>query len=702
MASYRVGIDIGGTFTDHIWYDEATGEISTLKVPTTPEDFSLCFLDGVQRMVREKGADKAAIPYIAHGTTVCTNAILERKGAKLGFINTRGYRDILQIGRQISPSQFDFTADRAVPLSPRYLRKEIDERIAPDRSIVEPLDEEQCRGVIRELREEGVDAIGVSLHFAFSNPIHEERVREIIHEEFPEVDISSFVALSSGVAAEFREFERASTVAVAAYLTPVFRSYAQKLQSGLAKQFSSPSGTLYIMQSSGGLVGVDTAIERAHTTTESGPAAGVLAAAEMGKLLKKGKIISFDMGGTSAKASLMENATPTLAFQFEVGTEVHSAFTMRASGYPIRAAIIDLVECSAGGGSIASVDSAGVLKVGPRSAGADPGPACYGRGGTEPTVTDAQVVLGRISPDNFLGGQMRLHEDLAAEAITNKVARPMGIDLVRAAEGILDVANAHMQGILKVVSVQRGFDPRDFTLIAFGGAGALHAVELAEELGLREVIIPLHPGLFSAQGLTEAELRNAFVRTKQIGVTEENVSTILTMSAELEQEANQWLDREHVEPARRVIERSLDMRYVGQNWELAVPLDSTLTEDGLDAAKKRFVQIHDQTFGHSSETDPVEIVNFRVYGASPSEKRQVLEIEQGGEDSSSAHAGSRMVFFKQGNGMTDCQVFRREGLTAGNVLHGPAIVEQMDCTIVVPPGSTGKVDKYGNLWITRS
>ena len=702
-SRYRVGIDIGGTFTDHLWYDEVTGEISTVKIPTTPRDLTLCFLQGLQRIYSEHGANGADIPYIAHGTTVCTNAILERKGAKLGTITTRGFRDILEIGRQVEPDQFDYTVDRAVPLAPRYLRKEVDERIAPDGSIIKPLDEMGCRRVVRELKAEGVTAIAVSLLFSFANPIHEKRVWEIIQEEFPEADVASFVALSSGVAAEFREFERASTVAVAAYLAPVFRGYVQHLQGGIAGIVPT-SPTLFVMQSSGGLVGVETAITQAHTTTESGPAAGVLAASVLGRIVGRDRIISFDMGGTSAKASLMEKSTPRLAAEFEVGTEQHGVFTTRTRGYPVRAAMIDLVECSAGGGSIAWVDTAKVLKVGPRSAGADPGPASYGKGGTQATVTDAQVVLGRISPDHSLGGELKVDAQMAVDAVTENVARPLDMELEQAAHGILEIANAHMESILRVVSVQRGFDPREFTMIAFGGAGPLHAVDLANELGIKEVIVPLYPGLFSAQGLCLAEVRNEFVRTRVTRLEDENLEAILEVAAELEGEAARWMDRERIEAERRLMTTSLDMRYLGQNWELPVLLDSSLaSKEDLDSAREKFIQLHEQTYGHSSTGDPVEVVNFRVQAYASVPEPNLLKIAaSSSDDPREALLGSRPVSFKGTQGAIECAVFERDRLKAGNVVPGPAIVEQPDTTTLIPPKHVGRVDEYGNLWITAS
>ena len=450
MTSYRVGIDIGGTFTDHLWYNETTGEIAVEKVPTSPGDLTVCFLKGLRRMALRHQANKTEVSYLAHGTTVGSNAILERKGARLGFITTQGFRDILEIGRQIEPDQFDYTADRAEPLSPRYLRKEVDERVGNDGSIVVPLNEDECRCVVRGLIDEGVNSIGICFLFSFINPAHEVRAKLIAEEEFLRAGVEGFVSVSSDIAAEFREFERASTGAVAAYLAPVLKGYITRLEQELPGALS-PSSRLYVMQSAGGLVGSNTAINHAHTTIESGPAAGVVAASQLGRLLGREKLVSFDMGGTTAKASLMENATPRLAFEFEVGTEQHGAFTTRSRGYPVRTAVVDLVECSAGGGSIARVDPAGVLKVGPESAGADPGPASYGRGGTRATVTDAQVVLGRISPGLELGGEIEIDVERVQRAIQQQVGSRLNVSVPRAALGIIEIANARMEGILRVV-----------------------------------------------------------------------------------------------------------------------------------------------------------------------------------------------------------------------------------------------------------
>ena len=702
MTSFRVGVDIGGTFTDHLWYDERTGEMTVIKTPTTPEDLTKCFMQGLQRMAKEFDLKSPNIPYVAHGTTVCTNALLERKGAKLGFISTKGFRDILEIGRQVEPDQFDFTIDRAEPLAPRYLRKELDERIAIDGTVVKSLSEDECRSVARELIAEGVNAVGVCFLFSFTNNSHEIMAKAIIEEEFKLAGVQGFVCISSGIAAEFREFERASTVAVAAYLAPVLQGYIKKLEHDITKVVQ-PTTKLYIMESAGGLVGSSTAINNAHTTTESGPAAGVVAAAELGRLLGRNKLVSFDMGGTTAKASLMEKASPRLAFEFEVGTEQHGAFTTRSRGYPVRTAMIDLVECSAGGGSISWVDPAGVLKVGPQSAGAIPGPASYGRGGELPTVTDAQVVLGKISPEQALGGEVYIDPTKAKVAIENEIANKLNMTASQAAQGIVEVANAQMEGILRVVSVQRGFDPREFTLVAFGGAGPLHANDLAESLGITEVVIPRFPGLFSAQGLCQAQVLNEFVRTQVTRWDTSNLEGMLSAFRALEDRAVTWLDSEGISNDARMVTRSMDIRYVGQNWELTVDLDQyPETEVQLEEARLEFIRLHQQMYGHSSDTDPLEVVSFRIHAYARSSKLKVKKIDKGSEDSSKGCVGVRSVYFKKVARSLECGVYDREKLVGSNVINGPAVVEQLDATTVVNPGYVGTVDGYGNIWITPS
>ena len=701
MTTFRVGIDIGGTFTDHLWYNEVTGEITVVKIPTTPRDLTLCFLDGLAQMSMKKHGDQIKVPYVAHGTTVCTNAILERRGAELGFIATRGFRDILEIGRQVEPDQFDFTVDRAVPLAPRYRRKEANERVDSNGHLLEPLEESSFRNTVQELISTGVNSIAICFLFSFANPINELRAKKLAQEEFHKAGIEGFVSISSEIVAEFREFERASTVAVAAYLAPILQEYVLSLEEELPATLN-PQTKLYIMQSGGGLVSPGTAIRNAHTTTESGPAAGVIAAAHLGHLLGKTQVVSFDMGGTTAKASLINDSKPQFVFEFEVGTEQHGAFTTRNKGYPVRTTTMDLIECSAGGGSISWVDPAGVLKVGPQSAGADPGPASYGRGGTHATVTDAHVVLGRISPDFPLGGQVEISLEQAEKSISQEIATPLGITVTRAATGIIEIINARMEGILRVVSVQRGFDPREFTMIAFGGAGPLHALDLAEAIGIREVVIPRFPGLFSAQGLCQAQIFQEFVETRVTPWVESEMDNISATIWELVSKAETWLGTEDIKKSQRNLVASLDMRYSGQNWELTIALDAPpRTKADLAAAQRKFVQTHKRLYGHSSDTDPVQVVNFRIHASARSANLVTKPIPQGGSDPVEAFKGYREVFFGSVGNMVNTAIYNRNSLKANNQINGPAIVEQLDTTTLIPPEHIGHVDQFGNLRITH-
>lgn len=701
MTTFRVGIDIGGTFTDHLWYNEMTGEITVIKTPTTPEDLTICFLDGLAQMSTKKHREQIEVPYVAHGTTVCTNAILERRGAELGFITTKGFRDILEIGRQVEPDQFDFTVDRALPLAPRYRRKEAVERVDSNGYLLQPLEENSFRIAVQQLISTGVDSIAICFLFSFANPINELRAKTLAQEEFQKAGVDGFVSISSEIVAEFREFERASTVAVAAYLAPVLHDYVSSLEKKLSATLN-PETKLYVMQSGGGLVSPTTAIRNAHTTTESGPAAGVIAAAHLGHLLGKTKVISFDMGGTTAKASLVNDSKPQFAFEFEVGTEQHGAFVTRNKGYPVRTTTIDLIECSAGGGSISWVDPAGVLKVGPRSAGADPGPSSYGRGGTHATVTDAHVVLGRIGTGVPLGGKVEISHERAEMSISQEIAAPLNIPVARAATGIIDIINARMEGILRVVSVQRGFDPREFTMIAFGGAGPLHALDLAQAIGIREVVIPRFPGLFSAQGLCHAQILNEFLETRVTPWVESEMDNILATIQKLASKAEIWLEAEDIDQSQRDLVTSLDMRYAGQNWELTIDLKSPPRNTGdLAAFRKQFVQLHNRLYGHSSDTDPIQVVNFRIQATTRSPNLVAMPIPEGGSDPADALRGYREVFFGQVDEMVPTAIYDRDFLKANNQITGPAIVEQLDSTTLIPPEHVGGVDRFGNLRITH-
>ncbi len=694
MDNLRLGVDIGGTFTDHVLYDQESGRVHTLKTPSTPEDLSLCVLEGIHRFDAGRDSGIAGLETVAHGTTVNTNAILERKGALCGLITTRGFRDILEIGRQTRPKFYDWYADRPVPLVPRYLRIGVTERINSKGEVLAPLNEEDVIQAVEVFKRESVQAVAVCLLNSYANPAHERRVREILESALPGV----YLAVSTDLSPEFREFERSSTTAAAAYVGPTFERYVDRLGEALSREMD-PAPRLYIMQSSGGMVSSQAATHQPHLTIESGPAAGVLATLELGRRLGIGDLISFDMGGTTAKASLIREGTPSMLSMLEVGGEATGFFGVRITGMPIKAPSIDLVECSAGGGSIVWTDVAGLLKVGPESAGAVPGPACYDTGGTEPTVTDAHVVLGRIAPERFLGGEMSISRRLAEEAVARRVGEPLGMELHEAAHGILDVVNANMVRILRVVSVTRGFDPREYTLVAYGGAGPLHAGYLAQELGIGRIIIPPTPGLFSAMGLVSGDIQVSRSMTRLTLATPDNLAHIRQALVDVVDQCQDALEEEQVPPEERVLVRALDMRYVRQNFELEVVLEGGLeTPDDLARAVDAFHKLHDRSYGQSNESAPVEVVNVKARGSGALPKPELRVLSQGTADSSHALTGTRRVFFRE-TGWTDSPDYDRDALLAGNVIEGPAIVHEFDSSIVVLPGHRATVDRYGDIVI---
>ena len=695
MANLSLGVDIGGTFTDHVLYDEETGRVHTLKTPSTPEDLSLCVLEGIRRFAADRSGGIVGLTTVAHGTTVNTNAILERKGALCGLITTMGFRDVLEIGRQTSPKFYDLYADRPVPLVPRYLRLGVTERINSKGEVLVPLNEDEVLQAVEVFKRESVQSVAVCFLNSYTNPSHERRVQEILKSAMPGV----YLAISTDLSPEFREFERTSTTAAAAYVGPTFERYVERLGQSLSQELD-PSPRLYIMQSSGGMVSSRAATRQPHLTIESGPAAGVLATAELGRRLGIGDLISFDMGGTTAKASLIREGTPSMLSMLEVGAEATGFFGVRITGLPIKAPSIDLVECSAGGGSIVWTDVAGLLKVGPESAGAVPGPACYNTGGTEPTVTDAHVVLGRIAPEHFLGGEMSINKELAEEAVRRKVGEPLGMELHEAAHGILDVVNANMVRILRVVSVTRGFDPRRYSLVAYGGAGPLHAGYLAQELGIGRIIIPPTPGLFSAMGLVSGDIQVSRSMTRLTLATPDNLPYLREALLEPAGQCQEALEEEQVPLGDRLLVRSLDMRYVRQNFELEVPLEGDLdTPDDLARAVSSFHKLHERSYGQSNESATVEVVNVKARGSGSLPKPQLRPLSRGSADSSGALIGTRRVFFRE-TGWTDCAAYDRDVLLAGNVIAGPAIVHEFDSSIVVLPGHRATVNEYGDIVMT--
>ena len=700
-ARYRIGVDVGGPFTDGILVDEHSGETRIAKVPSTPGDPSVSFLAAVERILHEAGIEASDAGYLVHGTTVATNAIIEGKLAPTGFITTEGFRDMLEIQRQIRPSLYDLLFEKPRPLAPRYLCFGIPERLDAAGAVVTPLDEEAVAAAARQLKHEGVEAIAVCYLHAYLNPAHENRTREIVHEAFPE----AVVSLSSEVAPEFREYFRASTTLINAGVRPVVERYLSSIEVRLRD--SGLKGQLLVMQSSGGVLTFEAASTKPVFMVESGPAAGVIVSAHLGDLLGFDNILSLDMGGTTAKTGLVEGGTPSITKEYEVGTAARAEHGAKGAGYPIRTPVIDLVEIGAGGGSIAWVDSGGVLRVGPRSAGADPAPACYGKGGTEPTITDANLVLGRLDADHFLGGAMRLDEAAAWHAIKERCADPLGLDVVEVALGIVEIANNSMVSALRRISVQRGHDPRDFVLVAFGGAGPAHANRLAAELDVPTVLVPMSPGTASAMGLLVTDIKHDYSVTLIQPADALDLEQVDRIYREMRERGRRALLGEGTGHASIGFERLADMRYVGQSYELSIPFGEGRKEDVLDGMLEAFHAEHERAYGFSAPGEPVEFVTLRLTAVGNIVKPKLRELPSsggsgsggGGVDASAALRTVRQIFFAEAGGFVDCPSYDRYRLPARGVVEGPAIVEEMDSTTVIHPGFRAEVDQYGNLLI---
>jgi N-methylhydantoinase A len=699
MPQYRLGIDIGGTFTDAILLDEGTGKIWIGKVSTTPADPSRGFMEAASRLLQQAGVEPRAVGTVVHGTTVATNAIIEGKLARTGFVTTEGFRDLLEIARQVRPTLYDLLFEKPPPLVPRYLCFGVSERLDAQGQVLRSLDEESVRRVAEQLRREGVEAVAVCLLHAYVNPSHEQRVGAILREVFPEVVLS----LSSEVAPEFREYTRASTTVLNAGIQPVVERYLRNIETRLRE--ADVPAELLVMQSSGGVFSAKAARAKPVFMVESGPAAGVMAASHLGSTLGHPDVISFDMGGTTSKAALIQGGKPRVTKEYEVGAVARAAGGGGTGGYPLRTPVIDLVEIGAGGGSLAWIDSGGRLRVGPASAGADPGPACYGKGGREPTVTDANLVLGRLNPQFFLGGEMELDVARARADIREQCARTLSMDVVEVAHAIMEIANAAMVNALRLVSVQCGYDPREFTLIAFGGAGPLHANRLAAETEMASTIIPLSPGLTSALGLLITDLKHDYAQTLLQRADRLDLSAIEAIYHQLMEEGRNTLLREGLAPAEMTFLRQVELRYVGQSFELTVPLPAgTVGPQAVAQVLESFHREHDRAYGYSAPDEPVEWVNLRVTAVGSIAKPRLREWADNGQPAAAvaeAQKASRSVYFAEANGAVACPIYDRYRLRPSWVVEGPAIVEEFDSTTVIHPGYRALVDRFGNLVLKR-
>ena len=693
--SSRLAIDIGGTFTDATLIDEESGAVSIAKVLSTPADPSLGFMAAAERILAESGVAAADVHFVVHATTVATNAIIEGTIARGGFVTTEGFRDLLEIQRQTRPSLYDTRFEKTQPLVPRDRAFGVRERLGPGGEVLTPLDESSVRDVAASLRRADVESVAVCLLHAYVDPAHERRVGEILAEELPGVPIS----LSSDVAPEFREYLRASTTVINAAIRPVVARYLENIERRLAA--AGVSAELLVMQSSGGVFGAAAAAQKPVFMVESGPAAGVIASANLGSAIGSDDVISFDMGGTTAKVGLIQGGNPSVTKDYSVGSHASAGVGgLSLSGYPVRTPVIDLVEIGAGGGSIAWVDSGGMLRVGPRSAGADPGPVCYRQGGTEPTVTDANVVLGRLNPAYFLGGEIALDVEGARGAIAERCAEPLGLDVVEAASGIVEIANAAMVNALHLISVQRGYDPRDFVLVGFGGAGPVHANAIQRDCEVPTLVIPQAPGIFSATGLLGTDLKRDSSVTLLRPLEDIDVEEIERAFADLEETGAAELAREGLPRERIAFVRQVDMRYVGQSFELTIPL----ADGGFDAAqsgalRERFHAEHDRVYGFSAPSEPVELVSLRLTTVGRIEKPPLRRLER--SEATPAPKERREVFFAEAGGFVECPIHDRYALGAGASLTGPAVVEELDSTVVVHPGFGARIDDVGNLVIRR-
>ncbi len=685
---YRLGVDIGGTFTDLVLIEDGTGNVRVGKVLTTPKDPAHGVEAGVGQLLEETRVPPHAVGTLIHGTTLATNALIEKKGARTALITTAGFRDALEIGREGRYDMYDLFIDPPAPLVPRRWRREVAERLLADGTIQAPLDEAGARQVIRDLVLEGVEAVGICLLHAYLNPVHERRLAALLAEIAPRLAVSC----SSDVVPEIREYERASTTVANVYVMPLMAKYLEELQ----RKFSDLGlgGRLFVMLSSGGIALPETAKRVPIRLVESGPAAGALAAAHAAKLAGWPRLLSFDMGGTTAKVCIIDDGEPLVAREFEVA---RADRFKKGSGLPIRVPVIEMIEIGAGGGSIARVDRLGLLKVGPESAGADPGPACYALGGREPTVTDADLLLGYLDPDFFLGGRMRLDREAARRAVGELIARPLGLDPSEAAWGIHRVVNENMAAAARIHGIERGKDLRAYPLFAFGGAGPVHACQVAKILKVPGVLIPFGAGAISAFGLLAAPLAFDFVRTAPQRLDQVAWEGINRLYSEMEAEGRAILAEAGIPGDAIRLRRSAEMRYVGQGHEVEVPVPlGPLGWENLETLSRNFEAAYRTLYGRTAPGVAVEALNWRLVVSGPPPE---IRMAGAGDRQSRVPApgdalkSRRPAYFPEADGFVETPVYDRYALGPGVALEGPAIVEERESTAVIPPGLRISVDE---------
>ncbi len=684
-----IGVDVGGTFTDIVFCDLGANQVAIHKVSTTPDDPSRGILQGIAEICRDNGIAPAEIDYLLHGTTTATNAVLEHKGARAGMLTNEGFRDIIHIARHQRVEHYSIMQElpwQNRPLVKRRHRKVVKGRLGPPHGEeLEPLDESGVVAAARLLKEEGVEAVAVCFLFSYLNPAHEQRAKEILERELPGV----FITTSASVSPQFREFERFTTACLCAFIGPKMRSYVSRLEDALRD--AGLRSELRVMASNGGVTTPAMVSEKPVMTLLSGLAAGVLGGAWIGDLSGRRKLVTFDIGGTSA----------------DIGIVVEGRFaetdprSTSIAGFPLLLPMIDIHTIGAGGGSIAYIDQGGAFRVGPRSAGAVPGPAAYGRGGKEPTVTDANVVLGRLDKNDFLGGSMKLDED-AAHRVIEELANSLGMSKLEAAEGVLTVINSNMANAIRSRTVQKGIDPREFALVAFGGAGPLHGVEVAAMLGFREVIVPPYPGITSAMGLLTTDLKYDTIRTQFQVSGNVDLDRLNADIAAMEDQLRRQFVADHLEAASMSFVRDGDLRYVGQGYELKIPFPvGVIGKRELEEIWKRFHEAHEREYGHAFPANPIEIVNVRVIGVGQMPKITKLAAPEGVTLEKARVRTGQCVFRIDGELRSfETSFYRRHLLPVGETFKGPAIVLQKDSTTVVPPGCSAINDPAGNLILT--
>jgi N-methylhydantoinase A len=680
----RLAVDIGGTFTDVVAYDEETGKTAFGKSPTTPAAMA----EGVLAAVGKAGTNLKDCSAVLHGTTAVINALTERKGAKTALVTTKGFRDVYEIGRINRPDSYNLFFKKHVPLVPRYLRFEVDERLKGDGSVFIPFNEESADQVIAKIKENGIEAVAITFLHSYRNPVHETLMKDIIKEE---LGGKVYVTASNELSREYREYERTSTTVANAYVGPKMATYVDNLNRSLEKE--GFKGNLLFMQSNGGIYDSEAAKIQPIQLLESGPAGGVAGTAYISHLLGFENAIALDMGGTTAKACTIERGIPSSGSDYFVGGY--------NSGLAIRIPVLDVVEVGAGGGSIARVDESGSMKVGPQSAGAVPGPAAYGKGGTEPTVTDADVVLGKIDPTRFLGGEIPLDRAKAEAAIREKIAKPLGVSLEAAAQGIVSIADATMAYAVRSVTTERGMDTRDFVMMIYGGAGPNHVAPVADELQVPLVIVPNHPAHFSAMGMLLSDVRRDYVQTYFGPVADMSLKDVEELYQKMEAKGRQEVLSSNVKVGEVTAIRSADMRYVGQEHAVLVQIPAKLaTEEDRKEIKKRFDAAHQLRYSHSAPEEKAELVSLRLTMIGSVSKPALTVVQAKGKTPpNESMRGSRKVYFASTKAFVDTPIYSREKLLAGNMIEGPCVIEEYASNIPVPPEFTVEIEKHGNVYL---